>query len=510
MKLYSYLQIQEIEAESLEQTGSTRAQLNEKLGAEAAAAIAEVLAECGCSPVVFAGPRRCGAIALAAARTMSLANLRPKIYFFNIRGTAAQPDTTAARDAYLEACGSDGFEEVTGIFSLPELSGRDLVVDGLFGSEIDGPLGGAYQELVRRINESGARIVSIDMPSGLPADGAPGLINRNIIHADLTLALGLPRLAFFTAENAELVGQWQTLDAGYTRACLASRDTSFNLIERRQLRRWAFPPRRADSSKADYGSLVIFAGSGGMMGAAQLATRAALRAGAGKVTCHSPRCGYNVMQTAVPEALFEIDHGDMYLRDIVLRRDYSAVAIGPGIGTHDETVDSLEQFLKVANANSRAVVLDADALNCIAIRPAMLDYIPVKSVLTPHAGEFDRIFGTHPNSAARLARAVEVAMFYKINIVLKGYHTAVVRLDGKVYYNPTGTPALATAGTGDVLTGIIGSLMAQGLSSEVAAMAGVYVHGLAGQMAEKDHGSYGVVAGDVADNVGRAINSIMN
>ena len=509
MKLYSYQQIQEIEAESLGKAGQTRAQLNDKFGAEAAAAIAEVLAECGCAPVVFAGPKRCGAIALAAARNMALAKMRPHIYFFNIRGTSAQPDTVAARDAYIEACGSEGFEEVTGNFSMPELSGRNLVVDGLFGSEIEGPLGGAYQALVRRINESGARIIAIDMPSGLPADGAPGLINRNIIHADLTLALGLPRLGFFPSENAELVGQWQTLDAGYSREAMAAQSASFNIIERRQLRR-VFQPRRADSSKADYGSLIVFAGSCGMMGAAQLATRSAIRSGAGKVTCHSPRCGFNVMQTSVPEALFEMDHGEMYLRDIELHHDYVAVAIGPGIGTHDETVDSLERFLKVANANSRAVVLDADALNCIAIRPIMLDYIPVNSVITPHAGEFDRIFGPHPNSSARLAKAIEVAMFYKINIVLKGYHTAVVLLDGKVYFNPTGTPALATAGTGDVLTGIIGGFMAQKMTPKVAAVAAVYVHGLAGQMAEKVHGSYGVAAGDVADNVGKAINSIMN
>ena len=509
MKLFAFKQIQAIEAASLASTGRTAAELADVLGAEAAEAVAEVLAECGCSPVVFAGPRHCGAIALAAARCLALKKLHPRVYFFNIRGTSASPDAVAARDAFVEACGADGLEEVTGNFSMPELSGRDLVVDGLFGSEIEGPLGGAYQALVRRINESGARIVALDMPSGLPADGAPGLINRNIIHADLTLALGMPRLAFFQAENAELVGQWQTLDAGYTREAAAAHDASFYLIERKQVRRILLP-RRADSSKADYGSLVIFAGSYGMMGAAQLATRAALRGGCGKVTCHSPRCGFYVMQTAVPEALFEADQGDVQLRDIELRRNYSAVAIGPGIGTADSTVDALERFLKVANANSRAVVLDADALNCIAIRPTMLDYIPVMSVLTPHAGEFDRIFGAQPGGDARLAKAVEVAMFHKIIIVLKGHHTAVVRPDGKVFYNPTGTPALATAGTGDVLTGLLGSLMAQGLSPEVAASAAVYIHGLAGQMAEKTHGTYGTTAGDVVDCIGRAIKSIMN
>ena len=505
MKLYSYRQIQDIEAATIAETGTTTGAINAELGAQAAEAVAEMLADCECRPVVFAGPGRCGAIAIATAQGLATRGLHPTVYFFNIRGTSAQPDAVAARDAYLAACGSEGFEEVRGNFSMPELGSRDLVVDGLFGSEVEGPLGGAYQALVRRINESGARIVAIDMPSGLPADGAPGLI----IHADLTLAIGMPRLAFFSAENAELVGQWQTLDAGYSREAAARMQAGYYLIERKQVRR-ILTPRHPDSSKADYGSLVIFAGSYGMMGAALLATRSALRSGCGKVTCHAPRCGYLVMQTAAPEALFETSpDDDVCITDIELRRDYNAVAIGPGIGTDDVTIDALEAFLKVANANSRPVVLDADALNCIALRPTLLDYIPVMSVITPHAGEFDRMFGMQPGPDARLAKAIEVAMFHKIVIVLKGHHTAVVRPDGKVCFNPTGTAALATAGTGDVLTGLIGGFMAQGISPELAASAGVFVHGLAGRIAENTHGSYGVTAGDVADNIGRAIYSLM-
>ena len=491
-------------------TGKSAGEMCAALGAQAAEAVADMLAECGCRPVLFAGPGRCGAIAIATAQGLAARKMKPVTYFFNIRGTSAQPDAVAARDAYLAACGSEGFNEVNGNFSMPEISARDLVVDGLFGSEVDGPLGGAYQALVRRINESGARIVALDMPSGLPADGAPGLINRNIIHADLTLALGMPRLAFFSAENAELVGQWQALDAGYSREAAARIQAGYYLIERKQVRR-ILAPRHPDSSKADYGNLVIFAGSYGMMGAALLATRAALRSGCGKVTCHAPRCGYLVLQTAVPEALFETSpDDDVCITDIELRRDYNAVAVGPGMGTADVTIDALESFLKVANANSRPVVLDADALNCIALRPTLLDYIPVMSVITPHAGEFDRMFGIQPGADARLAKAIEVAMFHKIIIVLKGHHTAVVRPDGKVCFNPTGTAALATAGTGDVLTGLIGGFMAQGISPELAASAGVFVHGMAGLMAERTHGSYGVTAGDVADNIGRAINSIMN
>ena len=246
-----------------------------------------------------------------------------------------------------------------------------------------------------------------------------------------------------------------------------------------------------------------------MMGAAVLAARGALRAGCGKVTVHSPKCGYFVLQTAVPCAMYDNDPGDYVINRIELQRNYKAVAIGPGIGTADSTIDALDEFLKIANANSRPLVLDADALNCIAIRPAMLNHIPVMSVLTPHAGEFDRLFGRHPSSYARLLKAIDISARRQIIIVLKGRFTAIVRPDGKVYFNPTGTPALATGGTGDVLTGVMAAFIAQGMRPELAAIAAPYVHGLAGELAAQQHGTYGVTADDVAQNIGRAIKSII-
>lgn len=269
-------------------------------------------------------------------------------------------------------------------------------------------------------------------------------------------------------------------------------------------------PRGEFVSKADYGSAVIFAGSYGMMGAAVLAARGAMRSGVGKLTVHSPRCGFVVIQSSVPSALFEADRNDMLITDFTLSHPYEAVAIGPGIGTADATVNALEQFLKVANANRRAVVLDADALNCIALRPSMLNFLPVMSVITPHAAEFDRLFGECQSWEMRLRRAVEVAAYHQIMIVLKGHYTAIVRPDGKVYFNSSGTPALATAGSGDVLTGIIAGLHAQGHNPEIAALLGCFIHGLAGQISSERQGDYGTTADDIAANVGRAIKLIMD
>ena len=211
-----------------------------------------------------------------------------------------------------------------------------------------------------------------------------------------------------------------------------------------------------------------------MTGAAVLAAKGASRSGAGKVTVHSPRCAFYVLQSTVPSAMYEADPDNSTISDFTLRKDYKGIAIGPGIGTSDNTVNALESFLKVANANSRPLILDADALNCIAMRPSMLNYIPVFSIITPHAGEFDRLFGEHASAESRLRKAIEVAAYHRILIILKGRYTAIVRPDGKVYFNSSGTPAMATAGSGDVLHRIAGRAAGTGIQSGNSRLAGLF------------------------------------
>lgn len=243
-----------------------------------------------------------------------------------------------------------------------------------------------------------------------------------------------------------------------------------------------------------------------MLGAAVLAARGALRSGAGKVTVHSARCGHSVLQSSVPEALFQTDNNDLCITDMLPRHEYSAIAIGPGIGTNEATINALEAFLK---SYDKPVILDADALNCIALKPTILNTVPVLSILTPHAGEFDRLFGPQPTPEARLRKAIEMAKFYNILIILKGRYTAVVRPDGKVYFNSSGCPAMATAGSGDVLTGVLLAMLAQGYPAEIASIIAVYIHGMAGEMAAAEQGEYGVTASDIADNIGKAIKEVM-
>lgn len=510
MKLYTNDDIRRIHQRTLAEQNISQLEFIERAGAAIARALVPELRE---APIVtvFAGEGDCGAYTLEACRHLAKRGLNLQVYLFNIGGNRLSAECALARTRLIEdeqaPC---EFIEVSGLqFVMPELDAQSVVVDGLFDGSYSGRLAGGYQHLVRNINESGAKIIAIDVPSGLPIDTTSGLISRNIINADVTLALGMPRISFFIAENSELVGRWRIVDVGYSREAMNQLQEQYYLIEQNEVMR-LLPRRPLCCSKADYGSAMIFAGSYGMMGAAILATRAALRSGAGKVTCHAPRAGYFLLQSAAPSALYEADNGDTVIGDMVLKRDYQAVAVGPGIGTADTTINTLENFLKVCFANSRPLVLDADALNCIALRPTMLNYIPVLSVLTPHAAEFDRLFGDQPSSEARLLRAIEVAEFYKIIIVLKGHNTCIVRPDRKVCINSSGTPALATAGTGDVLTGLITGLIAQGIKPEIAAVSGVYIHGVAGEMAAEEHGEYGTTAEDVADNIGRAIKKIIN
>ncbi len=508
MKLFSQDDIHKIEQLTLAELGIGKQQLIDMIGNDIADEI--IAGHDRSTPVViFAGPDDCGAYALAAGVRLFEKGYTPYAFLFNIGGNRLTPECDLCRQQFIGCSSEKVLTEVTGMrFSMPELDTGMVVVDGLFGSDINGPLSRGYQILVGNINDSGAKIIAIDSPSGLPGNPMSGLINSKIIHADVTLSVMLPKLSFFINENIELVGQWKLIGPEPSIVAIHQTRNSHFLIEAANISK-RLRPRPSDSSKNYYGSAIIFAGSYGMMGAAVLATKAAARSGCGKVTCHAPRCGFNILQSTVPSALFQCDSGEYAIENIELTHNYSAVAIGPGIGTSDATIRSLEAFLKIAAANNRPVILDADALNCIAIRPSMLDFLPVLSVITPHASEFDRIFGPQPSSSARLAKAIDVSKTYKIIIVLKGYYTATVRPDGKVFYNSSGTPALATAGTGDVLTGLMAGFIAQGMKPEIASIAAVYVHGVAGQIAESQHGSYGVCADDVADNVGRAIKAVM-
>lgn len=502
MKIFTNQQIRGIEQYTVEHDNVTTNDLIERA---ATAITCEIMSRWRPNkPIwVFAGQGNNGADALSASRMLIEQGYHVEVLLFNVFGKLSDGCATSKR-RLLELDNVD-FTEITGDFNPPFISPDAIIIDGLFGSGLREPLSGGFRALVDYINNSQATIVSIDVPSGMFAEWNADNLSRNIIHADLTLAMQFPRLAFFISDNAEYLGEWKVLDIELSQQEIKNTQSQYFLLEKHDAKR--ILQRRSEfSTKNDYGSALIVAGSYGMLGAAQLSAKGALRSGIGRLTLHVPRCGFTALQTSVPEAMVQVDHNDGGVTEISLKHDYDAVAIGPGIGTHDLTIRALETFIHTAK---KPLVIDADGINCIAMRHTILNSLPPMSILTPHASEFDRLFGEHNSHEARIQTAMEKAEYYNIVILLKGHYTTVVRPDGRLLFSANGTPALATPGSGDVLTGIITSLVAQGYPSDIAAVTGAYIHGYAGQLASEKHGEYGVLASDIAHYTGTAINEIM-
>ena len=455
--------------------------------------------------VVVAGPGNNGGDALAVARMLIEQGYRKvEVFLFNVTGRLSH-DCEVERKRLIAPDAVD-FTEIEREFNPPYLSEDDVVIDGLFGSGLNKPLQGGFRAVARLINESGAYVVSIDVPSGLFGEWNDNVVLRDVVHADLTLTFQTPRLSFFFEDNEQCVGEWKILDIDLDEATIRKTQADFTLVEARNVRP-LLRPRRNFTGKRDYGSALVMAGSLGMMGAAVMCARAALRCGAGLATVHSARCGMPVIQTAVPEAMFEPDSSENFISDMSVHHNHQVVMAGPGIGTREKTANALADLLKKVKS---PLVLDADALNCIAQHPEMLPLLPPQTVITPHQGEFDRLFGEQQTAEQRLKKAIEMAQYYNIIIVLKSHHTAIVRPTGRVYFNSSGNPGMATAGAGDVLTGVIGAFIAQGYRPDLAAPIGVYIHGLAGDLAASEIGQFGVIASDISDHLGRAINKVIN
>lgn len=454
--------------------------------------------------VVFAGPGYNGSIALAVARMLIEQGYKLEIFLFNIKSMPINDICRINRDKLLELEDID-FTEITTSVDFPYLSPEDVVIDGLFGTGLTAPLKGGFSVLIQYINESKPYVISIDTPSGLLAEWNQSNDRRNIIKANLTLALKTKRLAFFFSENEEYIGTCKIIDIDYDNEAIRKAPSNFTLIEEADVRR-VLRKRKEFSSKANYGSLLLAAGSHGMMGAAVLAAKAALRAGVGRITAHTPKCGYYVIQNAVPEACANFDLDSTVVTEIKIDREYDAVALGPGLGVQDRTILAIDSLFK---RYKRPCIIDADAINCIKANQMLLSCIPPMSVITPHQNEFDGLFGKQNSDESRLCKAISMAKRYKIIIVLKGRYTMIIRPDEKVYINSSGGPALATPGSGDVLTGIIGGLAAQGYELELCAAMGVFIHGMAGDYADKTYGSYSVIASDIVDNIGPVIRDIM-
>ena len=454
--------------------------------------------------VVFAGPGNNGGDALAVARMLANQGYNVSVYLFNISGKLSD-DCAANRQRVHDCKRIKGFMEVATKFDPPELSADTLVVDGLFGSGINKPLAGGFAALVKYINQCPAKVVSIDMPSGLMTEDNSYNVRANIIKADLTLTLHGKKLSMFLADCQEFLGEIQVLDIRLSREYVSKTEAAYTLLEESDIRSRLL--HRDDfAHKGSMGNALLIAGSYGMSGAAILASRACLRSGAGKVTVHTPRKNYGIMQVSVPEAVLHMDHEETYFSESVDSDDFDALGIGPGLGQQENTAIAFITQLKRAQC---PVVVDADGLNILANHRAWITQLPKGIILTPHPKEFDRLSSSPSNgSYERLHRAQEMAQSLHAYIILKGHYSALCMPNGHVVFNPTGNSGMATAGSGDVLTGIITALLARGYRRADACVVGMYIHGLAGDLAAKDLGKESLVAGDIVRYLPKAFLSL--
>ena len=386
-------------------------------------------------------------------------------------------------------------------FMAENLQPHDVVVDALFGYGLTRPLEGMYGAIVQDIGQSDVITVAIDMPSGLFADRPS---RGPSMKCEFTLTFQSPKLAFFMPENQDAVGEWIVLDIGLDQEKLGSLDTSYTTIESAEVES-SLPSRHKFDHKGTYGHAFLIAGSFGKMGAAILAAKAALRSGVGLLTVHVPRQATTLMHVALPEAMISSDRHDYNFSGIDNWPKVTATGIGCGLGLHGCTTTGIRELLKNIKT---PLVIDADGLNTISEHPELIDLLPEGTILTPHLKEFARLFGHSQNHFERILLASNKALEHKLVIVLKGAHTAIAGPDGTIHFNTTGNPGMATAGSGDVLTGIITGLLAQGMGPLQAAIAGVHLHGLAGDIAADVIGGQSLIASDIVDNLGRAFKTI--
>lgn len=455
--------------------------------------------------VLVCGPGNNGGDGLAAARLLALAGLSPSVFTLRDPSLYSGDASTNAQRARGVGVTLDSLEGRGGFDRLRRaLRAADVVVDALFGTGLTRGLAGTARRAVAAIQSAARPVLAADLPSGLSADR--GALLGPAVTAASTVAFGAPKLCHVLPPASERCGRVEVADIGIPRRILEREARRLWLLEATDAAK-ALPARPRESHKGDFGRLAILAGSRGKAGAAVLAARGALRAGAGLVTVFAPASIAPGIVASLPEAMTQElpEIGGSVARgaaELIARawKGFDAAVVGPGLSTSAETVAALEALVGPARL---PMVADADALNAFANRPRWFARRRAPTVLTPHPGEAARLLGKSARAvqADRVGAARTLARASKAVVVLKGAHTLIADPEGRVVVNPTGTPLLATAGSGDVLSGVIGALLAGGLSAFEAAATGVFLHGSAGEGLEEELGDAGLLAHEIADAI---------
>ena len=493
MKILSAAQHRELDAATLREQSITSLQLMERAATAWFRAFMVHYPRKDREVVVVVGPGNNGGDGLVIARLLRLEAYTVRILLIDLAPPA--PDNLANRRSARDVGVPMRTWKPEDV--LPPIAPRSILIDALFGTGMSRPITDALAGLVDHLNtQDTVTRVAVDLPSGLYADRAA---EGTIVQAHRTLSLGYPKLALFAAGNAQYLGKWELVPFSLATDYVAGAQVQEYMVVADEVAR-LIRIRTSSDHKGTFGHALLVAGAYGKMGAAIIAARAVLRAGAGLVTTHLPRLGYEIMQISFPEAMCSIDAHKYHFTSVEGPERYEVVGVGPGLGKDEATAKGLAELL---HSCRKPMVIDADALNIIAERN-WCERIPPGSILTPHPKEFERLFGATEDDYARWELQRERARVLGLVILCKTNHTSIATPAGELYFNTTGNPGMGTGGTGDALTGILTGLLGQGYDSVTAARLGVYLHGLAGDLAAEKLEQESLLAEDVVSHLGRA------
>ncbi|RYE25273.1 MAG: NAD(P)H-hydrate dehydratase [Sphingobacteriales bacterium] len=499
MKIFSASQIRACDAYTIHASGTSSADLMERAANACVKWINEHLPQDSVF-IVLCGTGNNGGDGLAITRLLHQQGYGAKAFLLQMNSELSA-DCQLNLDR-LKAIDSSLLQTLQPDTYITDIAPHIVILDAILGTGLNRAPEGWVANFISHINDTPNKKIAIDIPSGMPADVIPE-DGAQVLEVNDTLSFQFQKRSFLHPETGSLAGNIRILDIGLHETFIESTHSSYQITDTALIKE-IYKPRKPFTHKGTYGTAYIAGGSYGMMGAVTLAAKAAYRAGAGKVTALIPECGYNILQTIVPEAMCMVK-GEKHINRISDWKGMQSIAVGPGLGTKPETIRAFGDLLDVCK---QPLLLDADALNILAEQPELLNKLPTHSILTPHPKEFNKLFGETGNSMQRLELARTQAMKYNIHIVLKDRFTAVISPEGECRYNMTGNAGMATGGSGDVLTGVIAGLLAQGYEPYEAATLGVYVHGLAGDYAAVESSQEAMLAGDIISHLGNAFTHI--
>ena len=496
MKILTAKQLAEADKKTLEVQGISSEELMERASTLVFNEIHKRLQGAPVPIKIFCGIGNNGGDGLVIARHLVQHGYNVETYVVNY--TDKRSEDFLKNYEKLKEITNDWPSLIKGANDFPKIEIGDFVIDAIFGIGLNRPIEGWLKELIKHINASDAFVLSVDVPTGLFTD-APTEDIEAVIEAAYTLSFQSPKFSFFLPEAIDKIGDLQVLDIGLDREFISNITDAAFLIGMEEAMK-LYIPRKKNSHKGDFGHCLVAGGSYGKIGSVLLTATAALRTGAGLCTVYIPKCGYQIVQSKLPESMVLTDADENILTSFPSDFEADVIGFGMGVGTDDKTLAALKACLE---SSKNPLLIDADGLNLLSKNKDLLKLLPENSVLTPHPGELKRLIGDWKDDFEKIKKVKQFSKKYKVCVVVKGAYTFIIDRD-ELYVNSSGNPGMATAGSGDVLSGVITSLISQKYNPTAAAVLGVYLHGLAGDIVVRELGYQGLIAGDIAENMGRA------